>query len=80
MLASDGGASEFRYVNSHLSNTPTGLQTVTAFGLLMDVKAGNLVLFTKMTALTVLHTAVMSAVATKYFAPKLAKTLAMVGT
>ena len=38
MPTSDGETYGFKYVNGHPSNTRKGLQTVTAFGLLADVK------------------------------------------
>ena len=55
------------------------MQTVTAFGLLADVKTGNPLLLIEMTVLTALRTAAMSAVAAKYLAPKSVKTMAMIG-
>ena len=69
----------FKYVNGHPKNTRSGLQTVTAFGLLADVKTGYPVLLTEMTLLTALRTAATSAVAAKYLAPKAAGTMAMIG-
>ncbi|MEM8578884.1 MAG: ornithine cyclodeaminase [Pseudomonadota bacterium] len=79
MPTSDGEAYGFKYVNGHPKNTAQGLQTVTAFGLLADVDTGYPVLLTEMTLLTALRTAAMSAVATKWLAPKGAATLAMIG-
>ena len=79
MPTSDGETYGFKYVNGHPSNTRKGLQTVTAFGLLADVKTGNPLLLIEMTVLTALRTAAMSAVAAKYLAPKSAKTMAMIG-
>ena len=55
------------------------MQTVTAFGLLADVKTGNPLLLIEMTVLTTLRAAAMSAVAAKYLAPKSTKTMAMIG-
>jgi ornithine cyclodeaminase len=79
MPTSDRETYGFKYVNGHPSNTRKGLQTVTAFGLLADVKIGYPLLLTEMTVLTALRTVAMSAVAAKYLAPKSAKTMAMIG-
>lgn len=79
MPTSDGIDYGFKYVNGHPKNMKDGLQTVTAFGLLASVDTGYPVLLTEMTILTALRTAATSAVATKYLAPKGAKTLAMIG-
>lgn len=79
MPTSDGIDYGFKYVNGHPKNTKDGLQTVTAFGQLASVGTGYPVLLTEMTILTALRTAATSAVATKYLAPKGAKTLAMIG-
>jgi ornithine cyclodeaminase len=79
MPTADETAYGFKYVNGHPKNTRSGLQTVTAFGLLADVKTGYPVLLTEMTLLTALRTAATSAVAAKYLAPKAAGTMAMIG-
>ena len=79
MPASDGEHYGFKYVNGHPSNTKQGLQTVTAFGLLADVKTGYPILLSEMTMLTALRTAAMSAMAAKYLAPRDSKTMAMIG-
>ena len=79
MPTSDGIDYGFKYVNGHPKNMKEGLQTVTAFGLLAAVETGYPVLLTEMTLLTALRTAATSAVATKYLAPKNAKTLALIG-
>lgn len=79
MPASDGEHYGFKYVNGHPSNTKQGLQTVTAFGLLADVKTGYPILLSEMTMLTALRTAAMSALAAKYLAPQGSKTMAMIG-
>ncbi len=79
MPTSDGIDYGFKYVNGHPKNTRDGLQTVVAFGLLSSVETGYPVLMTEMTVLTALRTAAMSAVATKYLAPKNTKCLAMLG-
>jgi ornithine cyclodeaminase len=69
----------FKYVNGHPKNTLSGLQTVTAFGVLSDVATGYPLLLSEMTILTALRTAATSAMMAKYLAPKNASTLAMIG-
>ena len=79
MPTSDGEMYGFKYVNGHPTNTQSGLQTVTAFGLLADVQTGYPKLLTEMTLLTALRTAAMSAVAARHLAPKGARVMAMIG-
>ena len=79
MPTSDGENYGFKYVNGHPSNTKSGLQTVTAFGVLADVATGYPVLLSEMTLLTALRTAATSAMAAKHLAPKGARTMAMIG-
>ncbi|SEW10509.1 ornithine cyclodeaminase [Cognatiyoonia koreensis] len=79
MPTSDGELYGFKYVNGHPKNAAAGLQTVTGFGLLADVRTGYPVLVSEMTVLTALRTAAMSAVATKHLAQKSARTMAMIG-
>ncbi len=79
MPTSDGEDYGFKYVNGHPKNTRTGLQTVTAFGLLASVDTGYPVLLTEMTVLTALRTAATSAMVAKHLAPEGAKTMAMIG-
>lgn len=79
MPTSDGEVYGFKYVNGHPKNTNTGLQTVTAFGLLADVATGYPVLLTEMTLLTALRTAATSALAARYLAPEGANTMALIG-
>lgn len=79
MPTSDGQLYGVKYVNGHPDNTKSGLQTVTAFGLLADVATGYPLLLTEMTLLTALRTAAMSALAARYLAPKDATTMAMIG-
>ena len=69
----------FKYVNGHPKNTLSGLQTVTAFGVLSDVVTGYPLLLSEMTILTALRTAATSVMMAKYLAPKEASTLAMIG-
>jgi len=79
MPTSDGEAYGFKYVNGHPSNTKSGLQTVTAFGVLADVATGYPVLLSEMTLLTALRTAATSAMAAKHLALKGAHIMAMIG-
>lgn len=79
MPTSDGTSYGFKYVNGHPKNVASGLQTVTAFGLLADVASGYPVLLTEMTLLTALRTAATSAMAARHLAPKGARTMAMIG-
>lgn len=79
MPASDGQLYGFKYVNGHPQNTRSGLQTVTAFGLLADVATGYPVLLTEMTLLTALRTAATSAMAARHLAPKASTVMAMIG-
>jgi len=79
MPTSDGSVYAFKYVNGHPKNTRSGLQTVTAFGVLSDVGSGYPMLLSEMTILTALRTAATSALAAKYLAPQNAKTMAIIG-
>jgi ornithine cyclodeaminase len=79
MPTSDGELYGFKYVNGHPKNMRQGLQTVTAFGMLAEVRTGYPVLFSEMTLLTALRTAATSALATRHLAPKNATILAMIG-
>jgi ornithine cyclodeaminase len=79
MPTSDGKVYGFKYVNGHPRNTREGRQTVTAFGLLADVRNGYPVLLSEMTILTALRTAATSAVAAKHLAPAGADCMAIIG-
>lgn len=79
MPTSDGVRYAFKYVNGHPINTRSGLQTVSAFGLLSDVATGYPLMFSEMTLLTALRTAATSAVATRALMPKGARVHAMIG-
>ncbi|MFC3170370.1 ornithine cyclodeaminase [Paracoccus fontiphilus] len=79
MPTSDGVSYGFKYVNGHPKNTKSGLQTVTAFGLLARVDTGYPELLTEMTLLTALRTAATSAMVARHLAPKCATTMAMIG-
>ncbi|WP_117190368.1 ornithine cyclodeaminase [Rhizobium terrae] len=79
MPTSDGVLYGFKYVNGHPKNTKSGLQTVTAFGVLSDVDSGYPLLLSEMTILTALRTAATSAIAAKYLARRDARTMALIG-
>jgi ornithine cyclodeaminase len=79
MPTSDGTTYGFKYVNGHPSNLQIGRQTVTAFGVLADVKTGYPLLLTEMTLLTALRTAATSAMAAKYLAPRGSNTMCLIG-
>jgi len=79
MPTSDGTLYGFKYVNGHPKNTKSGLQTVTAFGVLSDVNSGYPLLLSEMTILTALRTAATSAIAARYLARKDARTMALIG-
>jgi ornithine cyclodeaminase len=79
MPTSDGSVYAFKYVNGHPRNTRHGLQTVTAFGVLSDVRSGYPMLLSEMTILTALRTAATSAVAAKYLAPAVPDCMAIIG-
>ncbi|MBF9234920.1 ornithine cyclodeaminase [Microvirga alba] len=79
MPASDGSLYGFKYVNGHPRNTYSGLQTVTAFGVLSDVETGYPQFLSEMTITTALRTAVTSALAARYLARADAKVMAMIG-
>lgn len=69
----------FKYVNGHPKNTREGLQTVTAFGVLSDVKSGYPLMLSEMTLLTALRTAATSAIAARYLARPDSRVLAIIG-
>lgn len=79
MPTSDGAQYAFKYVNGHPKNTATGLQTVTAFGVLSDVATGYPILQTEMTILTALRTAAMSALVATYLARPGSGVMAIIG-
>ncbi len=79
MPTSDGETYGFKYVNGHPSNTKSGLQTVTAFGVLADVATGYPLLLSEMTILTALRTAATSAMAAKWLAPSGSTVMAIIG-
>ena len=79
MPTSDGEIYGFKYVNGHPKNTREGRQTVTAFGMLADVRNGYPMLLSEMTILTALRTAAMSALAARHLAPPGACCMAVIG-
>ncbi|MDZ7710520.1 MAG: ornithine cyclodeaminase [Roseovarius sp.] len=79
MPTSDGEVYGFKYVNGHPKNTKSGLQTVTAFGLLANVGNGYPVLLSEMTVLTALRTAATSGMVARHLAPRGSHTMAMIG-
>lgn len=79
MPTADGAMYGFKYVNGHPINTRAGLQTVTAFGVLANLRTGYPLMLSEMTVLTAMRTAAMSALAAKHLAPKTARTMAMIG-
>lgn len=79
MPTSDGTLYGFKYVNGHPKNTRSGLQTVTAFGVLSDVETGYPVLLSEMTLTTALRTAATSALAARYLARPDSAVMALIG-
>ena len=79
MPASDGELYGFKYVNGHPINTRRGLSTVTAFGVLSDVRTGYPLLLSEMTVLTALRTAATSALAARHLARRDSRVMAIIG-
>ncbi len=79
MPTSDGNLYSFKYVNGHPKNTAAGLLTVTAFGVLADVKTGYPMLLSELTVTTALRTAAMSALAARYLARSDSRVMALIG-
>lgn len=80
MPTSDGHQYGFKYVNGHPSNPARGFQTVTAFGVLADVRSGYPTFVAEMTLLTALRTAATSAMAARHLARPDSNVMAMIGT
>lgn len=79
MPISDEQHYAFKYVNGHPKNPARGYQTVTAFGVLADVRNGYPVFVSEMTILTALRTAATSAMAARHLARPDATMMAMIG-
>jgi ornithine cyclodeaminase len=79
MPISDGREYSFKYVNGHPKNTAEGLLTVTAFGVLADIRTGYPRLISELTFTTALRTAAMSALAAKWMARPACKVMALIG-
>ena len=79
MPISDGDMYSFKYVNGHPKNTALGLLTVTAFGVLADVKTGYPLLLSELTLTTAMRTAAMSALAARWMARPDSRVMALIG-
>lgn len=79
MPTSDGELYGFKYVNGHPGNAAIGLQTVTAFGMLSDVRTGYPLFLSEMTITTALRTAATSALAARRLARPESRTMAIIG-
>jgi ornithine cyclodeaminase len=79
MPTSDGQLYAFKYVNGHPSNTALGLLTVTAFGVLSDVRTGYPLLLSELTLTTALRTAATSALAARRMARPDSRVMALIG-
>ncbi|WP_369371293.1 ornithine cyclodeaminase [Promicromonospora sp. Populi] len=79
MPTSDAETYGFKLVNGHPLNPSNGFQTVTAIGMLADVRNGYPTFLAEMTLLTALRTAATSALAARYLAPANSRTLALIG-
>ncbi len=79
MPACDGRQYAFKYVNGHPKNTPKGLLTVMAFGMLADVETGYPLVLSEMTLTTALRTAATSAVAARWMARAGSRVMALIG-
>ncbi|PUB29780.1 ornithine cyclodeaminase [Promicromonospora sp. AC04] len=79
MPTSDAETYGFKLVNGHPLNPSLGFQTVTAIGMLADVRNGYPTFLAEMTLLTALRTAATSALAARYLAPAGSRTLALIG-
>ncbi len=80
MPTSDFEKYAFKYVNGHPSNPTHGFQTVTAFGLLSDVRNGYPILLAEMTLLTALRTAATSALVARHLARPDSAVMGMIGS
>jgi len=69
----------FKYVNGHPGNTPLGLSTVMAFGVLAEVATGRPLLLSELTLTTALRTAATSVMAAMALARPDSRTMALIG-
>jgi ornithine cyclodeaminase len=79
MPISDGELYTFKYVNGHPINTRSRKLTVTAFGVLADVRSGYPLLVSEMTISTALRTAATSALAGSCLARGGSAVMALIG-
>jgi ornithine cyclodeaminase len=79
MPISDGELYTFKYVNGHPVNTLSRKLTVTAFGVLADVRSGYPLLVSEMTISTALRTAATSALAASCLARGGSAVMALIG-
>lgn len=79
MPISDGEFYTFKYVNGHPVNTQSRKLTVTAFGVLADVRSGYPLLLSEMTISTALRTAATSALAGSCLARGNSTVMALIG-
>ncbi len=79
MPASDGRLYGFKYVNGHPKNTQEGLLTVTAFGVLSEVRTGYPLLLSELTLTTALRTAATSVLAAQRMARPGSRVMALIG-
>src|SRR5882724_2694507 len=79
MPISDGEFYTFKYVNGHPANTRSRKLTVTAFGVLADVRTGYPLLVSEMTISTALRTAATSALAASCLARGDSAVMALIG-
>lgn len=80
MPCSDDELYSFKFVNGHPQNTKENKLSVTAIGLLAEVKDGYPIMISEMTLLTAIRTAAVAALGAKYLARKNSISLAMIGT
>jgi ornithine cyclodeaminase len=80
MPTADADWFSFKLVNGHPGNPASGLLTVTAVGMLVDVATGYPRLISEMTVLTALRTAATSAFAARQLANPGVGTMALIGT
>jgi ornithine cyclodeaminase len=79
MPITDGELYTFKYVNGHPVNTLSRKLTVTAFGVLADVRTGYPLLVSEMTISTALRTAATSALAASCLARGGSAVMALIG-